>query len=243
MIKKILLVVSVCLVFSAGIYAQDDSAAGKADKTETKASTSDTPKATAFRPTKEQIRKGQEILIAQKLWDGEATGTYGECRPAIKAYQKANGLDQNGKFDKATLTKMGIALTDKQKGVEPASDAKATSTTTKTTASTSSTTSTASTSEGPKRPAPFQATKEQITTLQTKLKEAKLFSGEADGERSDDLKEAVKKYQEAHDLKATGGINAATLEKMGIALTDKQKANVAAQKAYDEGKGKGKDKD
>jgi len=220
MFKKILLVLSVVALFAAGVYAQDGAAT---TKKETSASTSDAPaKPAAFRPTKDQIKKGQEILIKQKLWDGEATGIYGECRPAIKAYQKANGLEQTGKFDKPTLAKMNIPLTDKQKGTASSSS------------SSSSNTSSASTSsDGPKRPGPFQATKEQITALQTKLKEAKLFSGDADGERSDELKESVKKYQDANGLKATGGINAATLEKMGIALTDKQKANVAAQKAYD----------
>ena len=233
MFKKILLVLSVCVFFAAGICAQDDAAPAKTektDKTDKTASTSETStKPAAFRPTKDQIRKGQEILIAKKLWDGEATGVYGECRPAIKEYQKANGLDQTGKFDRPTLAKMGIALNDKQKGTGTTSDSKST---TKTTSSSTSKTG----SDGPKRPAPFQANKDQITALQAKLKEAKLFSGAADGERSDELKEAVKKYQGANGLKATGGINAATLEKAGIALTDKQKANVAAQKAYDAGK-------
>jgi len=221
MLKKILLVLSVVVLFAAGIYAQGDTKSTKME--ETKASTSETAsKPAAFRPSKDQIRKGQEILIKQKLWDGEATGVYGECRPAIKAYQKTNGLEQTGKFDRPTLAKMNIPLTDKQKGIEPSES--------------SSKKSSTSASDEPKRPAPFQATKEQITSLQKKLKEAKLFSGEANGERSDELKESVKKYQDANGLKATGGINAATLEKMGIALTDKQKANVAAQKAYDAGK-------
>ena len=237
MFKKILLVLSVCLLLAVGIVAQDDSgAAAKTDKTDAKASTSETTKPAAFRPTKDQIKKGQEVLIEKKLWDGEATGIYGECRPAIKAYQKQNGLEQTGKFDKATLTKMGIPLTDKQKGTSAASDSKSAA------SSTTKSSSTAPSSDDPKKPGPFQATKDQIKALQTKLKEAKLFSGDPDGERSDDLKEAVKKYQDANGLKATGGINAATLEKAGIALTDKQKANVAAQKAYDEGKDK-KDKE
>ncbi len=219
MYKKILMVLTVFVLLAAGIYAQDGPATTKKD---TSAATNDAPaKATAFRPTKDQIMKGQEILIKQKLWDGEATGIYGECRPAIKAYQKANGLDQTGKFDKLTLAKMNIALTDKQKGIDSPSGSSSKS---------------SSSSDGPKRPGPFQATKEQITALQTKLKEAKLFSGDADGERSDNLKDAVKKYQDKNGLKATGGINAATLEKMGIALTDKQKVKVAAQKAYDAGK-------
>ena len=52
----------------------------------------------------------------------------------------------------------------------------------------------------------------------------------------DALKDAVKKYQESNGLSATGGINAATLGKMGIALTDKQKDQVAAQAAYDAAK-------
>ncbi len=230
MLRKILLVLSVMVLLSAGIYAQEDSAA---TKKETSASANDAPaKPAAFRPTKDQIKKGQEILIKQKLWDGEATGIYGECRPAIKAYQKANGLEQTGKFDKPTLAKMNIPLTDKQKGIASSSGS-----------SSSKASSSSSSSEGPKRPGPFQATKEQITSLQSKLKEAKLFSGEADGERSDELKEAVKKYQDANGLKATGGINGATLEKMGIALTDKQKANVAAQKAYDAAHKDSKDKE
>jgi peptidoglycan hydrolase-like protein with peptidoglycan-binding domain len=74
--------------------------------------------------------------------------------------------------------------------------------------------------------------------LQTVLKNAKMFNGEADGTRTDELKEAVKKYQEANGLKVTGGINAETLTKAGIALTDKQKAQVAAQAAYDAAKNK-----
>ena len=37
-------------------------------------------------------------------------------------------------------------------------------------------------------------------------------------------------------LNATGGINAATLDKMGIPLTDKQIEQVAAQAVYDAAK-------
>lgn len=229
MFKKVLLIISVTVLFAAGIYAQEDSTPTKSDKSVAASDTS--TKSTAFRPTKDQIKKGQEILKTQKLFDGEATGIYGESRPAIKAYQKANGLEQNGKFDKATLAKMNIALTDKQKGIESTSGS-ASSKSKKPSGSTSST----STSDGPKRPAPFRANKDQITALQGKLKDAKLFTGEANGERSDELKEAIKKYQDTHGLKTTGTINAATIEKMGIALTDSQKANVAAQKAFDSGK-------
>lgn len=221
MLRKLFPVISLTLLFTVAALAQGSSA--------TTTTTAKPAKAEVFRPTKDQIKQGQAILIKEKLYTGEATGVYGESRPAIKAYQKANGLDQNGKFDRATLEKMGIELTDSQKGIPST----ASSTSTK---STSSTKTSTSTSDGPKRPAPFTATKDQIISLQKVLKDGKMFMGEADGARSDALKEAVKKYQDANGLNATGGINAATLEKAGIALTDKQKEQVAAQAAYDAAK-------
>ena len=56
------------------------------------------------------------------------------------------------------------------------------------------------------------------------------------GKLDDATREGLKKYQEANSVKVTGSLNAATLEKMGIAFTDAQKANVAAQAAYDAAK-------
>src|SRR5206468_2726422 len=107
-----------------------------------------------------------QILKDKKLYTGEATGIYGDSRPAIKVYQKQNGLEQTGKFDKATLEKMNIALTDSQKGIASSSKSKTKS----------------SSSGGTKRSAPFQASKDQIMALQRVLKEAKLYSGDANGE-------------------------------------------------------------
>lgn len=236
MLKKVLLILSAVILFVAGTFAQDGATA---EKKEPSVATTDAPKTSArFVPNAVQIKQGQTILKEKKLYTGEATGKYSdETRAAIRVYQKDNGLTLTGNFNRATLEKMKIELTDKQKGMD--SSSKSPSSTSKTSSSSASTASTSS--EGSKRPAFFKATDDQIKALQTKLKEAKLFSGEANGERSDELKAAVKKYQEANDLNPTGGINGATLQKMGIALTDKQKANVAAQKAYDAGKDKEKD--
>jgi len=222
MLKKLVLLVFASMLFAVVAVAQGSDAT----KSATTTAATGTPKPAAFRPTKDQIKQGQEVLIKEKLYTGQATGVYGDSRDAIKAYQKANGLNVNGKFDRATLGKMGIALTDKQNGI-------ATTTASSSTKTSTTKTTTTTTSDGPKRPAPFQATTDQIKLLQQKLIDAKLFTGAADGKRSDPLKTAVTKYQEANGLKATGGINAATLEKMGIALTDKQKEQVAAQSAYD----------
>ncbi len=54
-----------------------------------------------------------------------------------------------------------------------------------------------------------------------------MYAGEATGKLDDATREALKKYQTANDLKVTGTLNQATLEKMGVALTDKQKENAA----------------
>ena len=224
--KKLFL--TLCIVLVAGLAVAAQGTGGTASATST-TSSSDAPKPAAFRATKDQIKQGQQILITQKLWTGEATGVYGDSRDAIKKYQKANGLDVNGKFDRATLEKMGIALTDKQKGMPS---------TTASTAKSSKTSSgsTDAAGDGPKRPAPFRAGKDQIEAAQKMLRDGKMLTGGEDGKLDDATREGLKKYQEANGLKVTGTLNAQTLGKMGIALTDKQKEQVAAQAAYDAAK-------
>jgi hypothetical protein len=54
-----------------------------------------------------------------------------------------------------------------------------------------------------------------------------MYSGEATGKLDDPTRESLKKYQAANGLKVTGTLNQATIEKMGIALTDKQKEAAA----------------
>ena len=235
MLKRLFLLLSIFVLTTTAMFAQGSSATPAA----TPAATSEAkPKKPVFRSTKDQVKEAQTMLKASKVFSGEVTGVSSpEWKTAVKSYQGDNGLAKTGSLNRATLEKMGIKLTDKQKEipVNPDHIASGDSKTTKTESKTETKTE-AKTTDGPKRPAPFSANKDQITALQTKLKEAKLFDGAADGERSDALKAAVKKYQEANSLNATGGINAATLEKAGIALTDKQKDQVAAQAAYDAAK-------
>jgi peptidoglycan hydrolase-like protein with peptidoglycan-binding domain len=70
----------------------------------------------------------------------------------------------------------------------------------------------------------FRANKEQITQAQNLLKQRSFYNGEADGKLNPDTRAGLKKYQEAEGLKVTGTLNAVTLQKMSIALTDKQQA-------------------
>ena len=206
------------MLFALAAAAQPASATGTA----TTAKPDGTAKTTAvFRPSKAQIKQGQSILKEKKLYDGEASGVYNDpTRAAIKSFQKTNGLEVNGKFDKATLEKMNVPLTESQGGTATASTASSPSTSSKT----------------GKRPAPFRANGEQIKVAQKLLVDGKMYSGTQSGDLDDATREGIGKYQQANNLKVTKTLNAATLEKMGIVLTDAQKANVAAQTAYESSK-------
>ncbi len=89
----------------------------------------------------------------------------------------------------------------------------------------SSTTTSTSTSKSTKKRGPvFRANKDQVKQAQAILKTRSFYSGEQTGKLDADTRAGLKKYQAAESLKATGTLNKVTLEKMGIALTDKQKA-------------------
>ena len=75
-----------------------------------------------------------------------------------------------------------------------------------------------------KRGPVFRANKEQIKQAQAILKTRGFFAGEDTGKLDPDTRAGLKKYQEAESLRVTGTLNKVTLEKMGIVLTDKQKA-------------------
>ena len=79
-------------------------------------------------------------------------------------------------------------------------------------------------SRAPRKYAPiFRANKDQIKQAQTILKQRSFYAGDATGKLDDPTREGLKKYQQAEGLKVTGTLNASTLEKMSIQLTDKQK--------------------
>lgn len=235
MFKKFSLGVSVLLLMSSGIFAQGTG-------TSTASTTAKSTKTPVFRATKDQIKQVQTMLKDKSLYKGDATGTLNDdTRAAIKSFQKDNGLTQTGTLNRATLEKFGVELTESQKAIPvsassiaPASDDSDKSKATKT-ASTKSTTS-ASTGDTVKRPAPFRANKDQIMAAQKILRDGKMLTGGEDGKLDDPTREGLGKYQAANGMKPTKTLNAATLEKMGIALTDKQKEQVAAQAAYDAAK-------
>jgi peptidoglycan hydrolase-like protein with peptidoglycan-binding domain len=71
----------------------------------------------------------------------------------------------------------------------------------------------------------FRATADQIKQAQAILKQRSFYSGEQNGKLDTDTRSGLKKYQQAEGLKVTGTLNKVTLEKMGIALNEKQKSS------------------
>lgn len=202
--KKLIVLIFVALAFAFSIQAQTstNNSTPSSSTTETK------EKKKVFRANKDQVTQAQKMLKA-KGYAGAEDGKYNDdFRASVKTFQGENGLRKSGSLNRATLEKMNIALTDAQKEIPvnpndlSSGDEKPTET---------------------KRGPVFRANKEQITEVQTKLKTAKMYDGEASGKLDDPTREAIKKWQGANGLKVTGTLNKETLEKMGITLTDKQK--------------------
>ena len=156
-------------------------------------------KRSVFRATKDQVMQAQK-----KLKVTESGKLSKEDKDAVKSYQASNGLKSTGGLNRATLEKMGIALTGKQKEIPVSLNSFAT-------------TDKVNSGEKKKRGAVFKATKDQVNQAQKMLKVSET------GKLDDTTREALKTYQQANGVKSTGTLNKITLGKMGITLTDKQK--------------------
>lgn len=77
----------------------------------------------------------------------------------------------------------------------------------------------------------FRATKEQVKQAQALLRARGHYAGDETGKLDDATRDGLRKFQQAGGVRVTGTLNAATLEKMGIALTDRQKEIRKAQEA------------
>lgn len=175
----------------------------------TTATTTSTKRPPVFKANKDQVMQAQKMLKDKGMYAGEETGKLDDAtREALGKYQTAESMPATGTLNRATLEKMNIALTDKQTAM-PDMSAKQ-----------------METPKEPKQPRAktFRATKDQIMQAQKMLKSKSLYAGEENGKRNDDFRAAVVKYQQAEGLQTTGTLNRETVEKMGISLTDKQKA-------------------
>jgi peptidoglycan hydrolase-like protein with peptidoglycan-binding domain len=212
MMKYLHYVLFVSLFSAAAVYGQNSVSATTASGAKTKSTVSGgTKRGPIFRATKDQILAVQRMLKGKGMYSGEAIGKLDPAtRDSITTFQKGNGLRASGTLNRATLEKMGIELTEGQKAI-PISN--------------SSYASAKSSDGSPPRRAVFRATKEQVLEAQKLLRTRGMYAGAESGKLDDITREGLKKYQEANGLKATGTLNSATLGKMGISLTDKQKAS------------------
>jgi len=228
--NKVITILLLTLVFSFAVNAQTVARA-----TTVPATTAEKPKRQIFRANKGQITQVQTMLKGKSMYGGEASGKLDDAtRASIKTFQNGNGLKETGTLNRATLEKMGIELTDKQKlmPVSPNSYASADSTK-RSSAGVKNTAgmepksiSTASADVKSKRVI-FRATKDQIMEAQKILKAKSMYNGEETGKLDDATRDSLKKFQEANGVKVTGTLNQVTLEKLGIELTDKQKTDSA----------------
>ena len=172
-------------------------------------------RAPVFRANKAQLHKAQEILKQRGFYTGDIQDKLDDdIRAGLKKYQDAEGLKVTGTLNQITLEKMKIPL-DMPKP-EMAADA-------------------GDKEKKPRAPV-FRANKEQIMKAQEILKQRGFYTGEVKEKLDDDIRAGLKKYQDAEGLKVTGTLNAITLEKLKIPLTDKQKETVEKQKMMKEGK-------
>lgn len=213
---KNLIFLALTMFLLAGIGAAQDTGSSDNGK-----SSAEKPKRVVFRATKSQITEAQAKLKAEGRYSGEADGRMNAAfRTSVKSFQGENGLAKSGSLNRATLEKMGIALTESQQAIPIPESSYARPKTEKV--------AKAAETEKPKRGPVFRATKDQINAAQRMLKEGGMYDGDETGKLDAATRNGLKKYQEANGLKVTGTLNQATLEKMGIELTDRQKANAAS---------------
>lgn len=194
---KLIAAIIVSLLFSLTLNAQ----------TITPISEKPTTRGPVFKANKDQIIEVQKTLKVQE------TGKLDDVtRNAVMKYQAENGLRTTGTLNRATLEKLGITLTAKQKEIA---------------VSASSLQKVDNDPAERKRGPVFRATRDQINAAQRILRQKGLYNGDETGRLDDGTRNALRSYQETNGLKATGTLNKATLNKMGIGLTDKQKENLA----------------
>ena len=110
-----LVVLSSLLVFPIAVLGQNSNSSSSSNQKNSNKSAS-TTRGPVFRATGDQIKQAQAILKQRSFYTGDETGKLDTAtRAGLKEYQKAEGLKVTGTLNKATLEKMSIVLTDKQK--------------------------------------------------------------------------------------------------------------------------------
>ena len=113
--KKLLsTLLSLLFVFSVAIAQNANSSSTTSNSSS--AGKAKTPRKPVFRANKDQVKQAQKILRDRSFYAGEETGKLDDAtRAGLKLYQAAESLKVTGTLNKATLEKMSIVLTEKQR--------------------------------------------------------------------------------------------------------------------------------
>ena len=205
--RKLHLLIFVVLALAFSIQAQTST-----NNSSSSSSTAETKeKKKVFRATKDQITQAQKMLKEKGKYAGAEDGKYNDdFRASVKGFQGENGLKKSGGLNRATLEKMGIALTDTQKEIPVNPNDLASADAVK---------------NHPSNAVLFSApAKIKSRKFKRNLKPAECMRAKRPENSMIRRATAIKKWQTANGVKVTGTLNKETLEKMGIELTEKQKA-------------------
>lgn len=78
----------------------------------------------------------------------------------------------------------------------------------------------------------FRPTRAQITEVQDMFKARGEYNGTSTGRMNPEIRAAIRRFQGQNGLRATGTLNRATLEALGIELTESQKAIPVSPNSY-----------
>jgi len=110
------IVLSLLFVLSIVTTAQNSNTNTKKNTNKTTARNSNANRGPIFRASADQVKQAQAMLKQRSFYSGEPAGKLDAAtRAGLKQYQQAEGLKVTGTLNKATLEKMGIALTDRQR--------------------------------------------------------------------------------------------------------------------------------
>src|ERR1051325_11306472 len=109
-------VLSLLLLLSIAIVAQNSNTNTNKNGNKSATRNSNANRGPIFRANSDQIKQAQTMLKQRNFYVGDQTGKLDTAtRAGLKQYQQAEGLKVTGTLNKATLEKMGITLTDKQR--------------------------------------------------------------------------------------------------------------------------------
>ncbi|HEY4250906.1 MAG TPA: peptidoglycan-binding domain-containing protein [Roseomonas sp.] len=136
----------------------------------------------------------QERLRQSGAYTGRADGVWGpDSQAALERFQQRNGLQATGQINQVTARTLGLSTADLlAAGAQPAAAA------------------------APADAAPGPLSRVAVRNIQTRLRALGFYRGGVDGTWGPGTQAAIERFQQGRGLQATGQINPATAQAMGL---------------------------